>query len=132
VDPEADFSRKMEAYDLSDAGMDKAPARKRPKPGKAGPEAGNGGHHGSFMDARTYGIGAQILYDLGVRNLHLLTNHPKRIQGLEGYGLKITRQSPLEGTARLAEKARMAPGPGAGAHGQAAEAGMAKKEKKRR
>jgi hypothetical protein len=48
------------------------------------------------MDARTYGIGAQILFDLGVRHLHLLTNSPRRIQGLEGYGLKVTRQSPLE------------------------------------
>jgi 3,4-dihydroxy 2-butanone 4-phosphate synthase/GTP cyclohydrolase II len=137
VDPEADFSRKMEAYDLSDAGMDKAVPRKRAKSaksGKAGAEAGNPGHHGSFMDARTYGIGAQILFDLGVRNLHLLTNHPKRIQGLEGYGLKITRQSPLEGTARQAEKARMGAGTGASAHAHAetAGAGASKKEKKRR
>jgi 3,4-dihydroxy 2-butanone 4-phosphate synthase / GTP cyclohydrolase II len=44
------------------------------------------------MDSRTYGIGAQILFDLGVRNLELMTNNQRRIQGLEGYGLKIARQ----------------------------------------
>jgi 3,4-dihydroxy 2-butanone 4-phosphate synthase/GTP cyclohydrolase II len=52
------------------------------------------------MDARTYGIGAQILFELGVRRLNLLTNHPQRVQGLkglEGYGLRIVRQSPLAG-----------------------------------
>ena len=54
---------------------------------------------GAKMDARTYGIGAQILFELGVRRLNLLTNHPKRIQGLEGYGLRIVRQSPFPGGA---------------------------------
>ena len=49
------------------------------------------------MDARTYGIGAQILFELGIRRLNLLTNHPKRIQGLEGYGLRIVRQTPFPG-----------------------------------
>jgi GTP cyclohydrolase II len=58
-------------------------------PGRARPEGG------PSMDARTYGIGAQILFELGVRRLNLLTNHPKRIQGLEGYGLRIVRQSPF-------------------------------------
>ncbi len=52
---------------------------------------------GASMDARTYGIGAQILFELGVRRLNLLTNNPKRIQGLEGYGLHIVRQTPLQG-----------------------------------
>jgi 3,4-dihydroxy 2-butanone 4-phosphate synthase/GTP cyclohydrolase II len=50
------------------------------------------------MDERTYGIGAQILFELGVRRLNVLTNDPKRVQGLkglEGYGLHIVRQSPL-------------------------------------
>ena len=63
------------------------------------------------MDARTYGIGAQILFELGIRRLNLLTNHPKRIQGLEGYGLRIVRQTPFPGagaarakTARRKEK----------------------------
>jgi 3,4-dihydroxy 2-butanone 4-phosphate synthase/GTP cyclohydrolase II len=62
------------------------------------------------MDARTYGIGAQILFELGVRRLNLLTNHPQRVQGLkglEGYGLHIVRQSPLAGThARAAKTSR--------------------------
>jgi len=44
------------------------------------------------MDSRTFGIGAQILFDLGVRRLELMTNNQRRIQGLEGYGLKIIRQ----------------------------------------
>jgi 3,4-dihydroxy 2-butanone 4-phosphate synthase / GTP cyclohydrolase II len=50
------------------------------------------------MDARTYGIGAQILFELGVRRLNLLTNHPGRIRdlkGLEGYGLRVVARSPL-------------------------------------
>ena len=58
------------------------------------------------MDARTRGIGAQILFELGVRRLHLLTNHPRRIQGLEGYGLHIARQSPLPGAGRTVGKTR--------------------------
>jgi 3,4-dihydroxy 2-butanone 4-phosphate synthase/GTP cyclohydrolase II len=56
------------------------------------------------MDARTRGIGAQILFELGARKLHLLTNHPRRIQGLEGYGLRIVRQSPLPGADRSPRK----------------------------
>ena len=60
----------------------------------------------SPMDARTYGIGAQILFELGVRSIHLLTNHPKRIQGLEGYGLRIERQLPFPGPERTARAAR--------------------------
>jgi len=47
-------------------------------------------------DLRDYGIGAQILVDLGVRNLRLLTNNPRKIIGLEGYGLKIAERVPLE------------------------------------
>jgi 3,4-dihydroxy 2-butanone 4-phosphate synthase/GTP cyclohydrolase II len=91
VDAEADFTRKMQAYAEAEAAAEK-PA------GKAGRAraAMSATHHGLLMDARTYGIGAQILYDLGVRHLHLLTNSPKKILGLEGYGLKITRQSPLD------------------------------------
>jgi 3,4-dihydroxy 2-butanone 4-phosphate synthase/GTP cyclohydrolase II len=44
---------------------------------------------------RDYGLGAQILYDLGVRKLVLLTNHPKRVVALEGYGLELVKQEPL-------------------------------------
>jgi 3,4-dihydroxy 2-butanone 4-phosphate synthase/GTP cyclohydrolase II len=47
-------------------------------------------------DLRDYGIGAQILRDLGVRKMCLLTNNPKKIVGLEGYDLKVTRRQPIE------------------------------------
>ncbi len=76
--PDEHLRHRLEAFDLEDAGG-----------------AGGLSHHAAAMDRRTYGIGAQILYDLGVRHIHLLTNHPKRIQGLEGYGLKIVKQSPI-------------------------------------
>jgi 3,4-dihydroxy 2-butanone 4-phosphate synthase/GTP cyclohydrolase II len=81
--PEEDSGRKLEGYAAEDADRHRAPPRSRR----------TRFHHGAAMDARTYGIGAQILYDLGVRRLNLLTNHPKRIQGLEGYGLRIARQT---------------------------------------
>ena len=100
VNPEEDFGHKLEGYAAEDALVRIRPGRPR-------------FHHGASMDARTYGIGAQILFELGVRRLNLLTNHPKRIQGLEGYGLHITRQTPftvrnhrsLEKGARKKEKA---------------------------
>jgi 3,4-dihydroxy 2-butanone 4-phosphate synthase/GTP cyclohydrolase II len=94
------LGRTLEKYAAEDA------RRVRSKPRQA---------TSASMDARTYGIGAQILFELGIRRLNLLTNHPKRIQGLEGYGLRIVRQLPLpgagaaraprKGTARQKEKA---------------------------
>jgi len=51
---------------------------------------------GFKMDLRDYGIGAQILADLGVKEMDLLTNNPKKLVGLEGYGLKIHRRIPIE------------------------------------
>lgn len=51
-------------------------------------------------DLRDYGIGAQILRDLGVRKMCLLTNNPKKIVGLEGYGLKVTNRMPIESKPR--------------------------------
>lgn len=47
------------------------------------------------MDLRDYGMGAQILFDLGVRDIRLLTNHPRKIVGLEGHGLRIVEATPL-------------------------------------
>ncbi|TMK23557.1 MAG: hypothetical protein E6G62_11960, partial [Actinobacteria bacterium] len=45
---------------------------------------------------RDYGIGAQILVDLGLSSIRILTNNPKKIRGLEGYGLSVTAQLPIE------------------------------------
>jgi 3,4-dihydroxy 2-butanone 4-phosphate synthase/GTP cyclohydrolase II len=47
------------------------------------------------MDLREYGVGAQILVDLGLKKLRLLTNNPKKIVGLEGYGLEVVEQVPI-------------------------------------
>lgn len=51
---------------------------------------------GFDMDARDYGVGAQILHDLGVRKIRLLTNNPKKRSGLIGYGLQITENVPIQ------------------------------------
>ena len=48
------------------------------------------------MDLREYGIGAQILADLDIKKIKLLTNNPKKIVGLEGYGLEIVEQVPIQ------------------------------------
>ena len=47
-------------------------------------------------DLRDYGIGAQILVDLGLSSIRILTNNPKKIRGLEGYGLSVCEQLPIE------------------------------------
>ena len=72
---------KLEAYALQDAGLDTVEANV---------------HLGFSPDARDYGVGAQILVDLGISTMRLLTNNPTKRAGLEGYGLEIVERVPLE------------------------------------
>jgi 3,4-dihydroxy 2-butanone 4-phosphate synthase/GTP cyclohydrolase II len=72
---------KLKAYALQDAGLDTVEANEK---------------LGFQADMRNYGIGAQILVDLGVREMRLMTNNPKKMVGLDGYGLRIVEQIPIE------------------------------------
>ncbi|MGI9569249.1 MAG: GTP cyclohydrolase II RibA, partial [Desulfobulbia bacterium] len=72
---------KIKAYALQDQGLDTVEANER---------------LGFQPDLRNYGIGAQILVDLGVKNMRLLTNNPKKMVGLDGYGLRIIEQMEIE------------------------------------
>ncbi len=73
----------IKQYELEDQAM----AQPDPRPGQ---------HLGRVMDLREYGIGAQILVDLGLRNIRLLTNNPRRIVGLDGYDLHLVGRVSLD------------------------------------
>ncbi len=72
---------KLKAYALQDEGMDTVQANEA---------------LGFKADLRDYGLGAQVLADLGIKNMRLMTNNPRKIVGLEGYGLTVMERVPLE------------------------------------
>lgn len=74
------LANKLRAYALQDRGMDTVEAN---------------AHLGFRPDEREFGTGAQILHDLGLRRLEVLTNNPKKLTGLQGYGLEVVGQQPL-------------------------------------
>jgi 3,4-dihydroxy 2-butanone 4-phosphate synthase/GTP cyclohydrolase II len=75
------LANKIRAYELQEQGLDTVEANER---------------LGFKPDQRDYGIGVQILKDLGVRSMRLLSNNPRKLVGLEGYGLSVAEWLPLE------------------------------------
>ncbi|MBK5299397.1 MAG: GTP cyclohydrolase II, partial [Vicinamibacteria bacterium] len=75
------LANKIRAYELQDQGLDTVEANER---------------LGFKPDQRDYGIGAQILGELGVSTMRLLTNNPRKFVGLQGYGLSVSESVPLE------------------------------------
>jgi 3,4-dihydroxy 2-butanone 4-phosphate synthase/GTP cyclohydrolase II len=78
------LAAKIHAYKLQEEGLDTVEANTK---------------LGFPMDLRDYGLGAQILFDLGVRKFRFLTNNPKKVVGLEGYGIQMVEQVPIRGEA---------------------------------
>ena len=74
------LAKKLHAYELQENGMDTVEANE---------------HLGFDADLRDYGIGAQILSDLGMKKIKLLTNNPAKITGLDKYGIKVEERIPL-------------------------------------
>jgi len=74
------LANKLNAYALQESGLDTVQANLR---------------LGLPVDKRDYGIGSQILRDLGLRKIRILTNNPKKIYGIDGYGLTIVEQVPI-------------------------------------
>ena len=75
------IGHKLRAYGLQDEGLDTVDANLQ---------------QGLPVDSREYGVGAQMLSDLGITHMRLMTNNPAKYGGLEGYGLEITDRVPLD------------------------------------
>ncbi|MEO6847924.1 MAG: bifunctional 3,4-dihydroxy-2-butanone-4-phosphate synthase/GTP cyclohydrolase II [Chthoniobacterales bacterium] len=87
------LAAKIHAYKLQEQGLDTVQANAK---------------LGFASDLRDYGLGAQILVELGVKKIRLMTNNPRKVVGLEGYGMEITEQVPIRSTANPHNKRYLA------------------------